>query len=444
MAHSPAGARHHWLVGFAGGILLVLACVEGSHADGWKVQLQGVKALGVSWADRATIDDATIVWFNAAGMSRLDKPWTLTTASPIVTYGLEFTDGGSTSVLGQALTGASSADGGTTAVVPHLYLVRKINDSWWAGFGFNAPYGLENDYGEAWVGRYHATRSRLAVLNMNPAVAFKVSDRLSLGAGLDVQRSDAQLANMIDFGSLGFFQGLPLTPQGSDGRLELDVADWAIGYDLSLAWDLDARSRLAVTYRSQVEHTLSGDATFTVPAEAQLFTATGQFVNTSATTELPMPRELSVGGSHEPARNWVLLGDFTWTDWSRFDRLTVTFANPLQPELAQTADFEDSFRAAGGVVYRATDSWELRAGGVYESTPVPDATRNPRLPEVDHTAFSVGTTYRVGDRFDFDVSYSHLLRHDAPISLAIPGAGELVGAVRWRVDILAASLTMRF
>jgi long-chain fatty acid transport protein len=423
---------------------MVLAGAGDSRADGWKVQLQGVKALGVSWADRAAIDDATLVWFNAAGMSRLDTPWTLTAAPPIVTYGLKFTDGGSTSVLGQPLTGASSANGGTTAVAPHLYLVRKISDRWWAGFGFNAPYGLENDYGESWVGRYHATRSKLAVLNMNPAVAFKLSDRVSLGAGLDLQRSNAQLANMIDFGSLGFLLGAPLAPQGSDGRLELDVADWAIGYDLSLAWDLHDRSRLAVTYRSKVEHTLSGDARFTVPAEAQLFTAMGQFVNTSATTVLPMPRELSIGGSHELAPNWVLLGDFTWTDWSRFDRLTVTFANPAQPELTQAANFEDSFRGAAGVIYRASDSWELRAGGVYESTPVPDATRNPRLPEVDNTAFSGGLTYRAGERFIVDFSYSHLLHHDAPIALEIPGAGELVGSVRWRVDIIGASVTMRF
>jgi long-chain fatty acid transport protein len=424
--------------------MLTLICPEIADADGWKVQLQGVKALGVSWADRTLIDDATIVWFNAAGMSRLDELWTMTTAPPIVTYGLNFTDGGTTSVLRQPMAGASTASGGTTAVAPHLYLVRKINDSWWAGFGFNAPYGLANDYGETWVGRYHATRSRLSVLNMNPAVAVKVSDRLSLGAGLDLQRSDAQLANMIDFGSLGFAAGLPLAPQASDGRIELDFGGWALGYDLSLAWDLDTRSRLAVTYRAQVEHTLSGDATFTVPAEAQLFTATGQFVNTNATTELPMPRELSVGGSHELAPNWVLLGDFTWTDWSRFDELTVTFANPVQPDLTQAAHFKDSFRTAVGVLYRATDSWDLRAGGVYESTPVPDATRNPRLPEVDNTAFSVGATYRVGQRYDFDFSYSHLLPHDAPMSLEIPGAGELVGSVRWRVDILAASLTMRF
>jgi long-chain fatty acid transport protein len=444
MARTLRGSRRHRLIGLGGGIILTLICPEISHADGWKVQLQGVKALGVSWADRALIDDATIVWFNAAGMSRLDERWTVTTAPPIVTFGLNFTDGGTTSVLRQPMAGPSSADGGSTTAAPHLYIVRKINDKWWTGFGFNAPYGLENDYGETWVGRYHATRSRLAVLNMNSSVAVKVSDRLSLGAGLDLQRSDAQLANMIDFGSLGFAIGLPLTPQGSDGRIELDFGGWAVGYDLSLAWDLDARSRLAVTYREQVEHTLSGDATFTAPAEAQLFMATGQFVNTNATTQLPMPRELSVGGSHELARNWVLLADFTWTDWSRFDELTVTFANPAQPDLTQAADFKDSFRSAVGVVYRATDVWDLRAGGVYEWTPVPDATRNPRLPEVDNTAFSVGATYRVGQRYEFDFSYSHLFPHDAPISLEIAGAGELVGSVRWRVDILAASLTMRF
>ena len=173
--------------------MIVLLGSEIILADGWKVQLQGVKALGLSYAGRSIIlDDASTVWFNPAGMSRLTRRWTVGASTPVISYRLDYTDQGSTSVLGQPHRGSLTANGGRTSVVPSMYVVRRINDRLWAGLGFNAPYGLGSDYGETWAGRYHATKTELAVLNINPAVALKLSDRVSVGLGLDVQRLTAQ------------------------------------------------------------------------------------------------------------------------------------------------------------------------------------------------------------------------------------------------------------
>ena len=343
-------------------LVILVAASADMLADGWKVQLQGVKALGLSYAGRSIVlDDASTVWFNSAGMTRLKGVWTITSAVPVISYRLDYTDQGSTSVLGQPLTGPSAANGGRTSPVPHLYVVRKLNDRVWAGFGFNAPYGLGNDYGETWAGRYHATKTELAVFNMNPAVAVNLSDHLSVGFGLDVQRSETTLANMIDFGSLGAVQGLPLAPQRHDGRIELKAGDWAVGYDLSLAWNASTRARLGMTYRSQIEHTVKGTARFSVPTEAAALTAGGAlFRDTPATAVLPMPREFSTSASYQLGPKWVLAGDVTWTDWSRFERLVVTFANPSQPALMQNASFNDSIRSAVGIIYRTGGAWELR------------------------------------------------------------------------------------
>jgi long-chain fatty acid transport protein len=431
------------------GLLATTVALSGTsdaHADGWKVQLQGVKALGLAYAGRSIhVNDASTVWFNPAGMTRLKERWTFTSAVPLITYRLDYTDAGSTSALGQTLAGSATVDGGRTSPVPHVYVVRKLTHRVWGGLGFNAPFGLGTDYGEQWVGRYHATASELAVFNFNPAVAIQLSDALSVGVGLDIQRSDARLANMIDFGSLGAANGLPLTPQRHDGRIELRVDDWAVGYDLSLSWSMGPRSRAGVTYRSQTEHVLTGTADFTVPAEAVILTGGGAlFVDTRAETVLPMPRELSVSGSHELASNWVFVGDVTWTDWSRFERLIVAFQNPLQPTIEQDARFTDSIRGALGVIYRPANRWELRAGGLYESTPVPDATRTPRLPEVDNYGFAAGLSYRLGNRGELDFSFSHLIPHAAPISLEDPAAGRLQGRVRWQLEIIGASFTLTF
>jgi long-subunit fatty acid transport protein len=66
------------------------------------------------------------------------------------------------------------------------------------------------------------------------------------------------------------------------------------------------------------------------------------------------------------------------------------------------------------------------------------------LPEVDNAGISVGASYRRSARWDLDFSFSHLFPHDAPIVLQDPAAGRLTGKVRWRLDIMAASVNVNF
>jgi long-chain fatty acid transport protein len=427
--------------------ILVLALCRGAAADGWKIQLQGAKALGASYAGRSVLtDDATVVWFNPAGMTALDGTWTLTAGAPLITYQLEFRDAGSRSLLGEPLLGETVQDGGTTAIVPHVYLVRRLNDRWRFGFGFNAPYGLGTNYDETWVGRYHATETRLSVFNLNPAVAVRLTEGLSVGFGFDLQYSDGTLANMIDFGSIGYaLQVFPLKPQSFDGKVEFTGTDWASGFNAGVLWDLGKKTRLGAAYRSQIEHGLEGTADFTVPAAAAPLTAGGQlFADTPARAVLPMPHELSVSASQRLNEDWMLLGDVTWTKWSVFKELVVTFENPWQPPVEQAADWDDSLRVAVGASGRLDDRWTIRAGAAYETTPVPDATRTPRLPEDDHVWLSGAATYAGSDRWTIDFHFSHLITPDADINLPDATAGELTGTVHWRLNIVGVAATFRF
>jgi long-chain fatty acid transport protein len=428
--------------------LCLLAGAGNASADGWKIQLQGVKALGLGYAGRAHAEDAATVWFNPAGMSQLDTPWAVTFGGVWIPFGLDYTDAGSRSLLGQPLNGETTRDGGKNSPwpVPHFYVVNKVGSSWWAGFGFNAPHGLSDDYGTTWVGRYHATESTLRVINLNPTVAYKANERLSVGAGVDIQWSKATLANRIDFGSLGAFAGLPLVPQSHDGAIELNAGDWAFGFDLSAVWQVTSASRIAATYRSEVEHTLRGTAEFEVPASAGFFRAGGLFTETPVTAVLPMPHELSLSTAIDLTadRRWLLVADFTWTDWSRFRELTVSFDNPDQPPITQAARYEDSWRGAVGAIWRLTDSWTLRMGGLYEDIPVPDATRTPRLPEADNVGITLGGSYRLRPAWDLDFAWSHLIPHDAGIGLTDPSSGTLNGTVEWTTNAIAVGISHRF
>jgi long-chain fatty acid transport protein len=426
-------------------LFVVIVSAAGS-ADGWKIQLMGGANLGSCYAGRSVLgDDASAVWFNPAAMTLLPRGWTLTVGAPLITYQLDYRDAGSRSVLGQPLLGEVSKNGGKTAVVPHVYLVKGLNERAQFGFGFNAPFGLGTNYDETWVGRYHATETTLTVFNLNPSIAVKVNDALAVGFGLDVQHSQATLANMIDFGSFGAAAGLPLAPQGSDGRVRFKGSDWAMGFNAGLRWQITGRDAVGAAYRSEIDHELRGPAEFTVPSAAAPLTAGGRvFADTDARVVLPMPHELSVSASHRINEDWMLLGDATWTQWSAFRELSVEFDNPLQPPVHQPADWRDTVRVAVGAKRSLGPRWSFRTGAAYETIPVPDTTRTPRLPEKNHTWLGAAGSYTSPRHWTFDIHLSHLLTPDAAINLRDPAAGTLTGDVHWRLTVLGLSATKRF
>jgi long-chain fatty acid transport protein len=157
-----------------------------------------------------------------------------------------------------------------------------------------------------------------------------------------------------------------------------------------------------------------------------------------------MPTELSVSASHALRGGWLLLGDATWSGWSRFQELRVTFDNRAQPDVRQAAAWKNNIRVAGGVRRSVGGRWVLSGGTGYETTPVPDSTRNARLPEENHAWFSGGASYRQSESRHFDLYYSHLVTPDAAIRLDDQTAGRLAGSVRWRLNIVGAAAVIRF
>ena len=86
-------------------------------------------------------------------------------------------------------------DAGGWGFVPSLYFSAPIGDRWAVGLGVGAPFGLKTEYESNWMGRFLGIKSELTTINVNPSVAFKVNDNISLGAGVNWQKVDATLTN---------------------------------------------------------------------------------------------------------------------------------------------------------------------------------------------------------------------------------------------------------
>jgi len=428
--------------------------VTDARASGYEIQQHSASALGNALAGGiAGAEDITYGFFNPAAFARHDGAQAALVGTLIAPHADPRRAAGTTAAGTPTGGGSGGSDLTPDSVAPAFYGLLPVADDVRLGLSVTVPWGLETDYSEGWAGRYHALNTRLMTVNLNPVLAWRVTDRLQIGAGLQAQYADGELSEAIDFGSIGASASFPgATPGAMDGAAEVEADDWAFGFNLGILLEPIDRLRLGLAYRSRVKHELEGDARFDLDAAgigATLSAATGAFVNTGARAELVTPDSVSMGAHYELAPDWAVMAQAKWTNWSVFDDLTIEFDNPIQDDSITTMDWRDTWFFAVGTTWRPAPAWTLRAGAAYDESPVPDRTRNPRIPDADRYWLSLGLGYQPTPGIALDLAYTHFFMDEAEIDLSqtLPGnaaRGSLTGEVHSQVDILSLQLRLSF
>ena len=391
-------------------------------ASGYGVREWSAVAMGSAYAGAsATSSDATFLAYNPASLSGVG-----TYDSSVSLAGLFPT---SSATYTSATTSAGTPTSGLTtpdqiiknAFVPNLAARMRLSPDWALGLAVYAPWGLSTDYEEGWAGRYYALKSELLTVDIVPTVSFQVSERFALAAGVQIQYANGSLSNAIDIGTLGALFAIPgAVPGTQDGSVVYDSDGWGVGFTLGAMGQLTDDITIGVSYRSAVTHTLNGSLDFTLDSDgvgAFIAGATGLFADTDAETTITTPDRISAGFRFRLNQQWTALGEVDWTNWSRFQELRVIPDNPLQPHDVTLAQWEDSWFGSLGVEFQPNAQWTLRAGAGVDQSPIPDATRNPRIPDADRTWVSIGFTVQMSQSLNLSVSYSHLFLPDEPIAL---------------------------
>ncbi|WGV24759.1 OmpP1/FadL family transporter [Halotia branconii] len=413
-------------------------------AGGFALNEQSVKGLGNAFAgSAATADDASTIFFNPAGLTRLTDD-SIVGAGYVIFPTVSFQNQGSTVATGAPLSGGNGGEAGVDIAVPNFYAAWSLSDTVKAGIGINVPFGLATTYNRDWVGRYQAVESKLATININPTLAAKLSDNFSVGAGLNVQYAEATLSNAIDFGLIGRSVGLPTQPQQADGFVKVTGSDWSVGYNLGVMYEPSKSTRIGLSYRSPITQDIRGNADFTVPASARALTARGQFTDTGASAVVKLPDTLSLAIYQELNPRVSLVGDVTWTHWSRFQELRVKFDNPAQADSVQPENWDDTYRFGLGVNYAVNDRLTLRTGVTYDPSPISDEFVTARLPGGDRTLVGIGASYQPSKSLSFDVGYTHVFAEDSPINQSGSTTGTLKGKFASEVDIIGVQLNWQF
>lgn len=416
-------------------------------AAGYALKEQSATAQGNAFAGAtADAEDISYMFFNPAALARHGGFQAEAVASGIFAQ----SDAGNASGVDLAdnpISGTAGGDAAVDALVPAFYASAQVSDQIFLGVGVNAPFGLKTTYDEQWIGRYHALTSQLQTININPTIAYRFNDWISIGAGLQAQHADARLTNAIDTGSLA---GLPDggTPnQDSFGEVEGD--DWGFGYTLGVLIEPTDRTRVGFGFRSQVVHEIEGDADFVLsPSGEGIRAATGAFTDTGATADVTTPSSVSFGVYHEATDRLALMGEFAWFDWSAFKELRIQFDNAAQTDSVTVEDWDDSLFGAIGATYLVNDALKLRAGLAFDESPIPEETRTPRIPDGDRYWVSIGASYAPAPWLEVSAGYTHIFVEDTEVRLDGTGADARRGSLSVdydnQIDIVVLSGRIRF
>jgi len=398
--------------------LILAGCTHLAHAAGFALIEQNASGLGNAYAGAAAVaQDASTIFFNPAGMTMLPDRQ-LVMAGHLIKPKAEFAGEGEFTASGTPVPGNQGGDAGSWALVPNAYFAFRLTPDVHLGVGLNSPFGLKTEYDPDWVGRYQAIKSEVKTININPSIAYKVSDTLSLGAGLNIQWVEALLTHRQPLPA-----PVPLVTIKGD--------DYGWGYNLGALWQATPATRIGLSYRSEVDYTLEGTSSTSDPMVAPL--------NGPVTAEITLPDSASLSLFHKLSPQWDLLADLTWTGWSDFDDLPIQgTVNKTTPE-----NWKHILRYSLGATWHMSEKLSLRGGVAYDEAPVSDTYRTPRIPDGARTWIAVGGQYRLTSRSVLDFGYAHLFVNDPGLQSNDNGT-TLNGKYDSQVDILSAQFTHSF
>ena len=358
-----------------GTAFVMFAVVAGAFSEGFRNPTIGTFGLGRSGGRIAQVDDSTAVQQNPANLIGITNAEIQLTPS-VVYISADFQ---STTVPGQS---ASTKD--PWKLLPNFFAsVPLKNDQVVVGLGVTTPYGLGNEWDTGTsafkqptgVFTYFAPHSsQLTAVNFNPSLAVKITDKIWLGAGLDIMWSELEFKQFLS----------PYAP-----NLEAHAKGDGVGYggNLGITYKLTDHQRLALTYRSTMTVDYSGTTKFSSYSGVP---------STSFGSQIKFPNIIAAGYGIDLTDTIRLETDFEWIQFSQFKNLPVNVGlNYLSvPSQNLPQNWKDTFTIGIGGDWKFAQHWTLRAGYQYFESPVPDKTFSPTIPDANQNVITLGLGWK--------------------------------------------------
>ncbi|WHS58954.1 outer membrane protein transport protein [Pseudomonas sp. G2-4] len=378
------------------GLAVTLASTQ-LFASGFALNEQSISGMGTGFAGRSSsADDASTVFGNPAGMSRL-KRQQVTGGFAAIDASTDINDASGTQ------SGTNKGDMVPLTGVPMGYYVKPIDDQWAFGLGVYAPFGLITDYENNFQGRNFGSKSEVKVVTFQPTISYAFNDKVSIGFGPTINRISGALESSLSV------PGLP------EAGVEIKGDDIGYGYNIGVLVQATDTTRVGLTYHSKVKYKLDGHTEVNPGAGTPAPVLSSARYDASLDITTPESVDFSVTQQINDA--WTVYAGSTWTRWSRLKEITVEnegtstgggFVNPALGTITEEQNWHDTWAYAIGTSYQLNKQWVLRTGLTFDQSPTNNLDRSPRIPTGDRTIFSLGAGWSPTEDLTIDVAYSYL------------------------------------
>lgn len=283
--------------------------------------------------------------------------------------------------------------------LPNFYVTQKWSDQVSVGLGGFSRYGLGGEYDdpvETWLGSNLAYKVKLETFSFTPTIAVKANDEFSVAMGLE--------AMVIGFTQNSYFN-LGGTPSNPNSHYEISGSGVSWGGNFSFIYRPEWAEKwsLGAMYRTKVKQKLNGR-----------INANGNTIDiinihgADAEGAITLPDSLTAGVSFRPMEDLILEAGIVGTFWSAYDQILIQYKDSeSSPVIRNQKKYQDTYRLNFGAEYNLNPNWAVRAGYVFDKSPINKHEMDTLVPVDDRHIASVGAGYH-NDTWSVDLSYSHI------------------------------------
>jgi long-chain fatty acid transport protein len=383
----------------AGTAALAMSAFTQAHAAGFYLEDQSTKASGRAFSGEAADLGAASMFYNPAAIAGIDRSEIEGSITPILVDARVSNSNSTIQYLGQAKTPVGGTQNAfkpvELGVLPASASALRLNDQWSIGLAVTSPFSFATKYDDSNVfSRYSALTTRLTTIDLQPTIAWRPFRWLGIGAGPNIEYTDALLSNALP----------QLTSGLSDGRVTLRGNGWDVGYNVGVQLHPTDRVTIGGAYRSKIDHTLKGDAK--IEGLQGLLALAGVNGDAGASAGFTTPWSATFSVRWQVTDRLALEGQGVRFGWSDFHQITLN--DPAAPLPNQIENYHDTTSGALGFDYALTKRFTVRGGVQYDPTPTPDIGRDPRVPDGDRFLFAGGYSFRVNDHITLDGAASYI------------------------------------
>ena len=261
---------------------------------------------------------------------------------------------------------------------------------------------MGTEFGEGWEGRERGTESMILTFDINPNLAWKVNEKLSVGGGVSLQYAKAELGS-----------GRIVSENGHTINSNVKGDSWAWGWNVGVMFQPVETVRLGLAYRSHIAHNADGHTTLSNVPNALLNPDALGVSNLRSDMEVRIktPDTVTLSATWEATDALRLSGTARWSKWSNFRSLNVQNLDLAGTKLGTTVvenNWDDTWFFSVGADYKLNGQWTVRGGVAYDQGPVENQYRMAVIPDTDRVWFSGGASYKYTDNLTFDFGATYI------------------------------------